>query len=111
MTATIGTATNTNTTAFDLAPISVGSSAAVTLLPGLNTPVEPPRIKVKVYHNGDAILWVRRYPASQDNDKVGADPVLPGIPTALEVGSDIYTGEISAIMDSGSNVDVYVTWY
>lgn len=110
MTATIGTSTNLNTEAVVLDAISVDSTTAVTLLTALGIPFEPPRIKVVVYNSGNRDLWVRFYPASDDNLKRGVVVRSGETQTVLE-GSDIYTGEISAIMDSGGARDVFVTWF
>jgi hypothetical protein len=109
MTATIGTSTNTNTEASNLSPISVGSSSAVALLPPLSV-LDVPYVRVVVFNSGNRDLWIRRYPASNDNDKRG-DIVPAGERVELEYGSDIYTGEISGIMNSGPSADIYVVWY
>lgn len=110
MTATIGTSTNKNTSADVLSAISVDATTAVTLLTTLVVPFEPPRIKVVVYNSGNRNLWVRFYPAADDNLKRGI-VVKPGENSTIMQGSDIYTGGISGIMDSGGARDVYVTWY
>ena len=110
MTATIGTSTNTNNTADVLAAIGVDSTTAVTLLSALDTPRDPPRIKVIIHNFGNRDLWVRFYPSSDDNIKRGVVVAGGETRTVLE-GSDIYTGEISAIMDSGGARDVFVTWF
>ena len=109
MTATVGTSTNLNTEGSALSPISVDSTTAVTLLPA-TAALDPPRIKVWVYNDGNRILWVRLYAASVDNLKQDV-PIGPGEKYVLLEGSDIYTEEISGIMNSGGARDVYVTWF
>lgn len=110
MTATIGTSTNTNNEGSKLSVFTVGSSTAVTLLPAQNTPTEVPRIKVDVSNRGNKGLSVRLYPAADDN--IFRDIVVdPGETKTILEGSDIYTGEISGIMESGTAKDVHVTWF
>jgi len=110
MTATIGTSANLNTASETLSPISVNSTTATTLIAAQVLPTEAPRIKVWVYNEGNRLLWVRLYPAPDDNIARGI-PIEPGERITLMEGSDIYTGEISGIMASGGARDVYVTWY
>lgn len=110
MTATIGTSTNINTAANVLSAISVDSTTAVTLLASQSIPGEPPRIKVIIYNDGIFDLWIRLFDAATSNDKEGFIVPAGETLTILE-GSDIYTGEISAIFDAGSSRDVYVTWF
>ena len=110
MVATIGTSTNLNNEANILSAISVGSSTSVVLIPAQSIPGEPPRIKVTIYNDGPQGLWVKSQPASDDNDKKGFFIEGGEKETFLE-GSDIYTGEISAIMDSGGARNVFVTWF
>ena len=109
MTATVGTSTNINTDSITSSGISVDSTTAVTLIAAPPSLI-PPRIKVVIYNSGNRILWVRLYAASVDNLKRGI-PVEPGQTKIIMEGSDIYTGEVSGIMDSGVARDVYVTWY
>jgi hypothetical protein len=108
MTHLIGKSSNTNDESNNL-EISVDSTTATTLLPA-QVPGDLTRIRVAVYHNGSSILWVRRYEAGTDNAKIG-EPVMPGEKTILEVHDDIYTGEISAIFQSGPAENVYMVWY
>ena len=110
MTATIGTSTNKNSLANVLSAISVDSTTAVTLLAALDLPLELPYISVEIVNRGNRDLWVRYYPASDDNIKRGK-VVKAGESKAIIDGSDIFTGELSAIMDSGIARDVFVTWY
>ena len=110
MTATIGTSTNKNTVGNVLPAISVDSTTAVTLLNELNLQLELPYISVEVVNRGNRDLWVRFYAAATDNIKRGK-VVKAGESKVIIDGSDIYTGEISAIMDSGGARDVFVTWY
>lgn len=110
MTATIGTSTNINTTANILSAISVDSTTSITLLLAQNIPSEAPRIKVIIYNDGNFDLWVKFQPASTDNDKKGFR-IEGGMTETILMGSDIYTGEISGIFDSGSNRDVFLTWF
>jgi hypothetical protein len=112
MTATIGTSTNTNSEGNVIDAISVGGTTAVQLLPAQTLPPdggEQPRITVWIYNSGNQDLWVRFYPASTDNIKKGI-PVFAGTVKQMMKGSDIYTGEISGIMEGGAARDVYVTW-
>ena len=110
MTATIGTSTNLNEVGSQLPAIPVGSTTAVTLLAGQAIPLDVPRIKVEIYNSGNRDLWVRFYPAATDNLK-RETVVKAGQPKVVLAGSDIYTGEISAIMQSGGARDVFVTWF
>ncbi len=110
MTATIGTSTNKNTEAEVLAAIVVGAATAVNILSAQTIPTDVPRIKVIIHNDGVRDLWVRFYPAATDNIKKGF--IVPGGETETVLdGSDIYTGEISAIVDSGAGSNVYVTWF
>lgn len=110
MTATIGTSTNINTASSQLPAISVDSTTAATLLAAQTLPPDPPRIKVEVYNSGNRDLWVRFYPAATDNLK-RETVVKAGESKVVLEGSDIYVGEISAIMQSGGARDVFVTWF
>ena len=109
MVANVGKNISVNTTSNMLDPISIGSTVSVTLVPA-QLITEETRIKVIVYNDGNQDLWVKLQLASTDNDKKGI-LVEAGERYTLIEGSDIYTGEISAIMDSGGVRDVYVTWF
>ena len=108
----IGTSTNTNPEAFALDPIECDKDFAVTLLPAQNVlpdGEELPRIAVWVHNDDKEDLWVRFYPASVDDEKKGL-LVEGGKSMKVMDNSDIYTGEISGIMEKGKG-DIYVTWY
>lgn len=110
MTATIGTSTNLNNVGAVLSAISVDSTTSTTLLTAQTIPGEAPRIKVFITNNGNHALWVKLQPAATDNDKKGIR-IAAGETMVLLEGSDIYFGEISAIMNSGGARDVFVSWF
>ena len=100
-----GRTSNTNDAA-NVVAISVGDGGAVTL--------SPPNSRRIHFHvdNGDADkgVWIRMYPASQDNTKRGI--YLGDVEKSKsewEMPTDNpYTGEISAIAEEDTH-DVFVT--
>ena len=72
------------------------------------------RVAVTINNNSSTKeLWIKLQAASVDNDKKGIflHPRVLGEPTSWTMPADnIYTGEISAIADSGTP-NVYVTEY
>ena len=88
--------------------VSVGSGSAVTLL-AAQLPADENYIEVIVTNNGNRALWVRRRPAAADNNLDGRR-MPPGETVRLITDSDLYTGEISAIFESGPAKDVIVEW-
>jgi len=105
MTKRTGKNTNQNTEAVT-ATISVGSTTAVTLLAALAS-TDLPHSQVTITNNGNKSLWVRNYPAADDNLKRG-ERVAPGANLPIIRNSEVYIGEISAIFQSGSAKDVFV---
>ena len=89
--------------------VSVGSSSAVTLLLADTSPSNPTR-EVTVTNDGNKALWVRKYPAATDNNKVGVR-VPAGESKKVVENSEIYYGEISGIMDSGGAKNVIVEYF
>ena len=69
----------------------------------------PARIKVIIYNAGNKDVWIKFQAASIDNDKKGFVVLKDSVTTILE-GSDIYTGEISAISTQGLQT-LYITSY
>lgn len=108
MTATVGTSTNTNTEAFVGSEIALNASTTTKLLDA-QLSSDPPRIKVILQNAGATSLWVKFQPATDDDDKKGILVGMTERVTLLE-GSDIYTGEISAIANTGTP-SVFVTWF
>ena len=86
--------------------ISVGSVTAVALVLAL-TSSDGKHIKVSVTNNGNTKLNVRLRSAASDNLKDG-QWVSPGETETIIEQGDIYTGEISAIFNSGGLRDVSV---
>jgi len=84
--------------------VSVGSSVAVTLLDSRSDPL----LKIIVDNRGNRDLFVRLYPASDDNIKHGIT-VESGESKDILSFVENYTEEISAIMESGTVKDVFVT--
>jgi hypothetical protein len=99
---------NVNDTANVLAPIPVDATTSVVILPA-----NPDRMYVQINNNdSNEDCWIKLQPASQDNDKKGIFMHRRGggndewqMPT-----DNIYTGEISAMSDSGT-ANIYVTEY
>lgn len=89
--------------------LSVGSTAAVTLLPALADDVAP-HSEVLITNDGNKSLWVRFYPAAQDNLKTG-ERIAPGDSIPVVRNSEVYSGEISAVFHSGSAMNVHVRRY
>lgn len=108
MTATVGTSTNTNTAAILSDAIPLNGMTSTTIL-AAQAPGDTPRIKVIIQNSGATGAWIKFQAASVDDDKKGVRIPRELFLTVLS-GSDIYTGEISAIADAG-NPSVYVTWF
>ena len=108
MTNRTGRNTNTNTEATLSQPISVGSAAAVKIA-DINAERLFIHINTGPNNNG---CWIKLQGATVDNDKKGIFlDEKNGVSVSWEMPPDnIYTGEISAIAESG-NVDIYVTEY
>lgn len=104
MTKEIGQTRNTADEA-TTATISVGSSTAVILLAAR----EAPLLKIFVANRGNKDLFVRLYPALNDNLKRGIT-VNSGETKDILSFVENYTGEISGIMESGGAKDVFVTY-
>ena len=104
----VGKNINSNDEAFS-ASYSVGSSVAVTILLA-QQPEDPPFSEVNVTNNGNRRLWVRKRAASVDNLKDGIS-ISPRETYKIVKNSENYTGEISAIFNSGGFSDVYVEWF
>lgn len=110
MTLSIGRNRNSN----DVADVKVGvelNSTTTTIIAAAN----PDRISFMVDNNSNIKeAWIKLQPASTDDDKKGiflARRVDASGETKWRMDPDnIYTGEISAIADSGSPL-VYVTEY
>ena len=64
-------------------------------------------MEILVTNDGSQPLWVRKRSAASDNDKDGRR-ISPGQTKAIVSNSEIFTGEISAIFDSGGFKDVMV---
>lgn len=84
--------------------VVVNSSTAQTLVPA-----NPERIGLIVSHPGTQELWIRFYPAAQDNDQTGIYLENNGERTWQMTPDNIYTGEVSVIMDGGGNKTIHYT--
>lgn len=105
MAKSVGANTNTSDEVTN-STVSVDSITAVTLIPAAT--IKNPYARVSIYNSGNKVLWLRFYPASQDNNKVG-ERLLPGAETVLELPNMPVT-EISGIMNSGGANNVYVQY-
>lgn len=106
MAKSIGTNVNLSDESTTPAAISIDSTTAVDLVTSraLNNPIR----RLSVYNSGNQILWVRFYPASQDNLKLG-ERILPGTDTIFELPNMPLTN-ISAIFNSGGARNVYIQY-
>ncbi|MEE8207794.1 MAG: hypothetical protein V3T88_02375 [Nitrosomonadaceae bacterium] len=99
---------NTNDTATMSNAITLNGTTTITI-----ATANPDRNYILIHNNSAATAcWVKLQAASVDDDKKGIfiDKSVP-TPAEWEMPVDnIYTGEISAISDSGA-VDIYVTEY
>ena len=102
----IGTNLNTSELSVD-STINTNSNTAVKIADATN-PEKNPIIKMTVFNNSRRILWVRNRPAAEDDIKDGV-AIPPLSPMVILDGSSIYTGEISAIIQSGSPSTVMVS--
>ncbi len=110
MVGTVGTSTNTNDAA-TITSITLNSSTSVKILDAI-VPPNPPHIKVvlSLVTSANVIAWIKLQAASVDDDKTGIRMDNKSqIPLTLLENSDIYMGEISAILDSGGDVEMIVT--
>ncbi len=105
MTKFTGKNTNQNTEALTIT-ISVDSTTAVTAAAAL-ADTDLPHSKVTIVNNGNKTLWAREYPAADDNLKRG-ERVAPGDNLNIVRDSEVYSGEISVIFESGGARDVFV---
>ena len=85
---------------------SVGASTAVTILTVDTFPSNPQR-EVWVTNTGLRACWVRKYPAATDNNKTGVR-LAPGDSKQVVMNSEVYYGEISAIMQAGGTATIHV---
>ncbi|MBL4753773.1 MAG: hypothetical protein JKY52_09310 [Flavobacteriales bacterium] len=106
MVAQIGTNTNTSDVVTTPSAISVDASTAVTLLPERTDTT--PFIRATIYNSGNQTLWIRNYPASQDNLKRG-ERLIPGQQLTLEL-PNMGINEYSGIYNSGGARDVFVQY-
>jgi hypothetical protein len=86
--------------------ISIDSTIAKLIAPA--TPIDKPHIRLSIFNAGNQTLWVRFYPASQDNIKHG-EVLLPGQHRLIEL-PNMPTSEISAIFNSGGARNVHVQY-
>lgn len=86
--------------------VNVNSSTAQTLVAA-----NPDRIGLIVSNDSNQELWIRYYPAADDNDQKGI--FLENNRSGhWEMPTDnIYTGEVSVIMDSGGTKTISFTEY
>ncbi|MEE9304395.1 MAG: hypothetical protein V3U84_11530 [Thiotrichaceae bacterium] len=104
----IGGNTKTNTDAVLSSGIAINATTSTTIL-AAQAVGDLPHIKVIMTNDSNRDIWVKFQAASVDNDKKGFLIYGNSTVTLLE-GSDIYTGEISAISDIASST-VYLTSY
>lgn len=105
MTKTVGRNTNVNDTAILSDAIALNASTSVTLSAGGTV---LPRVFFAVSNNTNKEVWIKLQAASVDDDKKGI--FLPRNSYWEMIADSLYTGEISAIANSGTP-DVYVTEY
>jgi len=103
MALTIGRNTNTNDTAFVGGGITLNSSTTTTI-----STADANRIFFAVSTDSSLAFWLKLQAASVDDDKDGL--FMPACAYWEMPTDNVYTGEISAIADSGSP-KVYVTEY
>lgn len=89
--------------------IPVDGTTAVTLVPALADDAKP-HSNVTVTNDGNKSLWVRFYPAAQDDILTG-ERIAPGESRVIIENSEVYRGEISAIFHSGGLNNVHVRRY
>ena len=105
MTAKYSANTNTNDESTQ-DTVSVDSTTAQIALPA--RPENEPIQEASISNMGNKILWLREYPASQDNLKHGK-PVDPGATHELRL-PNIQIGECSVIFESGGAKDVVIQY-
>lgn len=105
MSKAIGANTNTSDEVTN-ATLSIGSATAVTILPA--TELRNPWARASIYNSGNKVLWLRFYPAAQDNIAHG-ERILPGTEKILEL-PNMPSTEVSGIMASGGANNVYVQY-
>lgn len=99
---------NTNNIAVVSAGISLNSATSTVILAA-----NPNRMSFDVNNNfSNQAAWIKLQAATTDNDKKGIflNKKNAGVSSWQMVPDNIYTGEISAIADSGSPT-IYVTEY
>ena len=104
----VGTSTNTADEASVLDGVTLNTSTSTTIL-AAQAAGDQPRIKVIVQNGGATAVWIKLQPAADDDDVKGFLLGMSERQVILE-GSDIYTGEISAIAAAGAP-EVFVTWF
>ena len=108
MTGITGQNINYSDTPSTPAPIPVGSTTAVTLIPAPAIVSNPWRW-MSVYNSGNQTLWLRFYAASVDDLKIGT-PLFAGESLRFQLPNMPAT-EISGIMELGGLKDVTVQYF
>lgn len=103
MVKTIGRNTNRNDTAVLSSAIALNATTSTTI-----ASADSSRIFASVSNEGPQTVWIKLQAASVDNDKKGIR--LPREGTWEMPMDNIYTGEISAIADTGTP-NIFVTDY
>jgi len=102
--------TGKNTTKSDTSTVTVvqvGSLGAKTLV-AADDFKSSQRTEVTVTNNGVSALWIKEQEFSVDSDKTGKYRLSPGETRQIVGNGEIYTGEISAIFESGTEKPVVV---
>jgi len=105
----VGKNSNVNPIARLTDPIPVGGTTSVKLLDA-QVEGDLPRIKVIATNHSNVDCWIKFQAATVDNDKKGFLLYANSTMTLMEDG-DTYSGEISAIADTGGVVlaQIYLT--
>ncbi len=104
----VGRNINISDTATLSSAITLNSTTSVKISDSVDISIAPARTVFTVSNPSSKQIWIKFEAASVDNDKKGI-AVYPRTVYEMPI-DDVYTGEISAIADSGTP-DIYVTQY
>ena len=103
----IGGNMNTSDEGHDMTPVACNSSTSTEIKAPTDVQTEVPPVSIKVYHDGNKILWVK---TKNDTVKEGM-PIMPGSdPVEIYDTGSMFTGALYGIYDSGPGGNVYVSW-
>lgn len=94
--------TNTNDATVLSSAITLNGTTSTTILA-----VNIRRIEVIFSNPSNKMVWIKEQAASVDDDKKGW--ALWPRTTDKTTPDNLYTGEYSAILDSGASADIYIT--